>query len=263
MVRCGPLVVLLFLLGSFACGHEAKAPAAACRTDQRLALGACVPPALAARLCGPSAKATLDGCAPRPPCERGRARDLATGECLAARDVRTLASTLGIMVAEDEALVCPDAELVSGVVEASPPGPRLGCLPRPVATRALPWPMVTPRGVDVAAWLRTAIGPEGGPGAAPLCEALKRSAGALAAAVSVEVRVEVSLVFPDNDVTQLVARIGGSGARAAELEAVVGPMIEALRSLGRGADQASIGTSVRCRRASERPQRERTDEEIR
>ena len=256
-------LVSFVLLGSLACGRGPKAPAASCQADQRLALGACVPPALAARLCGSAAFATPDGCAPRPPCDRGRARDLASGECLAARDVRTLASTLGIMVAEDEVLVCHDAELVSGVVETSPPGPRLGCLPRPLATRALPWPVVTPRGVDVGAWLRMAIGPEGGPGAPPLCEAMRRSVGALAAAVTMDVRVEVSLVFPDNDVTQLVAEVRGAGAGTAELDGVVRPMFEALRNLGGTADQSSIGTSVTCRRASERPQPERTDEEIR
>ena len=116
--------------------------------------------------------------------------------------------------------------------------------------------MRTALGVDVAAWLRAAIGPEGGQAAAPLCDALKRGPGALAIAASVDVRVDVSLVFPDNDVTQLRSTVRGSGAGTAELEAVVGPMVEALRNLGGTADQAAIGTSVVCRRTSERPRAE-------
>lgn len=251
------------LLALVSCRGAASPGVAACRTDQRLALGACVPPVLAARLCGPSARATLEGCAPRPPCDRGRARDLASGECLAQRDVRTLAGAVGLLVAEDEALVCQDAELVTGVVAASPPGPRLGCLPWPAVSRADRWPVMTARGVDVAAWLRAAVGTDGGAAATPLCEALQRSPGALAAAVSVEVRVEVSLAFPDNDVTQVVATVRGSGAETAELEAVVAPMVEALRNLGGTADQAAFGAAVHCRRTSRRPHAERTDEEIR
>lgn len=237
-------------------GPSTPPPARACRADQRLALGACVSPPLAARLCGPSAQVTLDGCAPRPPCERGRARDLDSGACVPARDVRTLASTVGIMVAEDEALVCPDGELVTAVVEASPPGPRLGCLPLPHVTRAAAWPIRTARGVDVGAWLRAAIGPEGGQAAAPLCDALKRGPSALAVAATTEVRVEVTLVFPDNDVSQVIRTVRGSGAGTAELEGVVGPMVEALQNFGGTADQASIGTSVICKRTSERPRAE-------
>src|SRR6187401_2001609 len=77
-----------------------------CGSDLRLLLGACVSPAVAAQACGAAAIATLDGCAARPPCEAGRARDLDTGECLPRRDTRAIATSLGILVGEDELVAC-------------------------------------------------------------------------------------------------------------------------------------------------------------
>ena len=169
-------------------------------------------------------------------------------------------------MAEDETLVCHEGgELTTGTVDAAPPGPRLGCLPRleaahgarcpagSLAEGAACRPVRSSQGVDVGAWLRSVIGPEGGPAAPPLCDALARSAGALAVPVSVDVQVELTLLFPDNDVSQVSATVRGSGATTAELEQVLAPLIEALRSLGGTADQAALATTVRCRRTSERP----------
>jgi hypothetical protein len=263
------LATIAAFAGAAGCGRGAaeNAPAGgACRADLRLFLGACVTPAVAAQACGPASIAALDGCAARAACEPGRARDLATGDCLARREVRTLASSLGILVNEDETLTCPGGgELATGNVDEGAPGPRLGCLPPPgprapacptgsipaAPTRCIPFR--EGGRIDVARWLHAAIGPDGGPAAAPLCTALRRSPGTLAVPGSVDVRVNVALSFPDNDVTQVVATVQGSGAGTAELEQVVAPMVEALRTLGGTANQASIATAVHCRRMSERP----------
>jgi len=63
----------------------------------------------------------------------------------------------------------------------------------------------------------------------------------------------VSLSFPDNDVSLVVAQVEGNGdaAGTAELERVVRPMTEALRSFGGTARQAAVGTSVNCRRGAD------------
>lgn len=268
-VRIHAAVLLAAALSSCARAplKAASGPSGAgCPAQLRLLLGACVSPAIAAKACGAAALATLDGCAPRPPCEPGRARDLETGECLPHRDTRAIATSLGLLVGEDELLSCPDGgQLATGAVEDTPPGPRIGCLPARLG-RSVVCPvgeLPGPSGpcqrvgdgarIDVVRWLHAAIGPDGGAGAPPLCAALAQSPGALANAGPREVRVQVAVVFPDNDVTQVSATVHGAGAGPGELEHVVAPLIEALRSLGGVASQASIITAVRCHRISERP----------
>ena len=132
-VRSGRiLVVIVALVGGDGCARAGpgSVPIGGCRSDLRLVLGACVSPVIAEQACGTGSIATIDGCAARPPCEPGRARDLSTSECLARRDVRALASSLGILVSPDETLGCPDGgDLATGNVEQG--APRLGCLPPP------------------------------------------------------------------------------------------------------------------------------------
>ena len=267
---------ILTVIGALAtvagCGHGGSVspvsagPSGACRSDLRLLLGACVPPAIAEQACGAASIATLDGCAARPACGPGRARDLANGQCVPVREVRALATSLGMLVDEDQTVECPDGgELATAYVDEGTPGPRLGCLPpsRPravtcpassLADRAGACVRVSEGGrVDAVRWLQAAIGSEGGPGASPLCSALEQGAGALAVNATVEVRVELGLEFPDNDVSQVIARVQGSGAAVRELEHVLAPFVEALRMLGGTANQASITAAVHCHRRSERP----------
>lgn len=264
-------------------GGVAAGKGCACRGDLRLLLGACVSPTIAAEHCGASASMTVAGCAPRPACERGQARDLVSGGCMVRRDVRMLATSLGILlVADDDLVGCASgAELVTSPGELGDGSPQLGCLPpRGPAASTCPAGSIlgedgrcarvyeggtSPREarVDVVRWLQASIGPEGGSGAPHLCDALARSPAALssnAATAGSSPRLVVTLEFPDNDISLVSARTqGGTDAAAnAELERVVYPMIEALRSFGGSASQASVGTSVNCRRptdarAPERP----------
>jgi hypothetical protein len=258
----------------------------ACRADLRPLFGGCVAPAVAADACGPSHLATAGGCIERTPCDPGRARDLVTGECLARRDVRNLAASLGIMVGDEDVLGCPAAsELVSVAGDRGDLGsPRLGCLPRlseppslacPAgAGRAaagpgppdapVPAPCVPIFGhrapdagaeIDVARWAAAAIGADGGPGAPPLCRAWGRSPAFVGSATPTEARFVVTLVFADNDVSLVVAMVRSDDAAAAtELDRALAPAIEALRALGGTASQASLTTAVRCvRSAGARP----------
>lgn len=233
--------------------------ACACRADLRLVLGACVSPRTAADRCGSTAIPTVDGssggCVARAPCAAGRARDVVSGLCLPRRDVRALASSVGILVAEDEVLACPSgAELVAVADDPRGRAPRLACLPagEEAPTRTCAAGAIDTAGacvrvaghgrVDVARWVHAVIGVEGGEGAPLLCAAIARSPGAVGAAPADE-RVSVALVFPDNDVTQVSAEVHGTSVDA---EPVVAPLIEALRALGGVASQASVATTVRC-----------------
>ncbi len=259
--------VLILELASCARGTPKPPTRSGCPSELRLLLGACVSPAVASQACGASALATLDGCVPRAPCESGRARDLDTGECLPRRDTRAIATSAGILVAEDQIVACPTAagQLTTGTVEAqAAAGLRIGCLPRGAASApACPAGELMDAGrcvsfveagkIDLVRWLHGAIGADGGAGAPPLCRALAQSSGALGTVGLSEVRVEVALAFPDNDVTQVTAAIHGWGAGPAELERVLAPLIEALRSLGGTTSQASITAAVRCQRTSDRP----------
>jgi len=254
-------------------GAAAARDGCACRSDLRLLLGACVSARTAAEHCGASAVATAEGCSPRPACELGRARDLASGECLARRDVRDLAASLGILVAADDLLGCPPGHELASVIGTPGEGsPRLGCLPRaapePLAhscpAGSLPpacVPVIRARvagggsEIDVARWAETAIGPDGGAGAPPLCRAWGRAPAFLGSAMPSDARFVVTLLFRDNDVSQVVAEVRGPDAGAAtELDRALGPMIEALRALGGTASQAALSTTVRCvRSAGPRP----------
>ncbi len=228
-------------------------------------LGGCVALAVAEAHCGgllrPGQKD--EGCVEREPCGRGRARELTTGECLARRDVRGLASEIGLVAGEEEELACEGGELVASISSEGVGLRRLGCIARPtrVPTKEA-IPFERGRLVDVTRWAAEVLGADGGPAAKPLCDALTRSPGVLASSSS-EVRAEIGLTFPDNDVSQVIVRsrllapeAGIPPIEAArELERVLAPMIEALRSLGgtAPATAATLLTRVKCRRSSTRP----------
>jgi hypothetical protein len=252
-----------------------------CRPDLRLLFGACVSARTAVAHCGAAAVVTPAGCAALPPCDPGRARDLVTGECLARREVRDLAASLGILVADDDVLGCPDGSDLASVTgargEVGDGAPRLGCVTRagpatlPIACAAGSVPLFPSSGapgaatcsrliaagsssggleVDVVRWVQAVAGADGGPGAPPLCRAWGRSPGFLGSTTAADARFTLSLRFPDNDVSLVVAEVRSSDAAAAiELEHVLRPMIEALRALGGTARQAAMSTTVRCMRS--------------
>lgn len=177
---------------------------------------------------------------------------------------------IGIPATEDDDVVCEQGELVASVSDQAGPR-RMGCLPDLAASSSVSvlveekgkGPPALRRGgaIDVVRWTTLALGADGASeGAKPLCAALARQPGALAAPTN-EVRAEISLSFPDNDVSQVVVRAhptaaqpGISGSEATtELERALGPLVEALRGMGGAASEASISTRIRCRRTSSRP----------
>ena len=173
---------------------------------------------------------------------------------------------------DDQVLGCPSgAELAFAGPGGGGGPPRLGCLARaaPVAVvggrcpagaialagRCVPILAGATRDlhVDVVRWMQGVVGPGGGPGASPLCDALARTSGALAGPPLAGAQLAVSLVFPDNDVSQVLedaTALSPSGAPDAdatvELTHVVASLVEALRSLGGTASQATIASVVSC-----------------
>lgn len=234
-------------------GAELGRSGCTCRPDLRPVLGACVSLRTAADFCGPTALPTDLGCSPRPPCEPGRALDLGSGACLPRLEVRAIAVGLGILVGDDQRVGCPRGGLLAASSDGAGGPSKLGCIQGPSAPpgRTCPAGAVAAadgscvrvydgRSVDVAGWLHAVVAPAP-PAASPLCEALARGPDALSSQRPAASGAGVSLVFPDNDVSQV--RLSST---APELERAFSPMIEALRSLGGTASQAALSLRVSC-----------------
>lgn len=192
----------------------------------------------------------------------GRARDGRSSECLAARETRAIAAGAGVLVpAERAEIQCPEGgELVSASRDGSTV---LGCLPFATGRVSRTCPpgavadgercvdVVDRAGrVDVATWARVVLGVDGGAGSASLCRGAGEGFTAIGAGGTVSIAVRVDLRFPDNDVSQVVATVHGS---AVELDAVVSPLVEALRTLGGVASQAEASVAVTCPARATRP----------
>jgi hypothetical protein len=111
--------------------------------------------------------------------------------------------------------------------------------------------------VDVARWARAVIGPDGGQGRAAFCAPLEKRPSLLGLTPdsTARVRVMVELFFPNDDVTEVYARVtpfdetaGRSLTTEAEdvLQAGTRPFVEALRALGGEAAAGALRTTVRC-----------------
>jgi hypothetical protein len=107
--------------------------------------------------------------------------------------------------------------------------------------------------VDVGTWTRAILGPDGGEGTTRVCRAL-----GLAAPLDVgpeetrDLHLTVDLVFPDNDVTAVSARVDAPGvpdgdAVADAARGALDPLLVPLRAMGGVADAASVTVRVRCR----------------
>jgi hypothetical protein len=113
--------------------------------------------------------------------------------------------------------------------------------------------------VDVGQWTRVMLGANGGEGTSRLCRPISERpweldigpGGARTLALTIELR------FPDNDVTQVSARVDtvdgvsrlplvGTPAAARQIERATSALLAPLRALGGAADAASATIHVRC-----------------
>jgi hypothetical protein len=235
-------------------------------------LGACVNGAME-RVCGPAARPAEGGCA-LARCDVGEALATEDGTCAPAHALRDLAARMQIALEDDETLACAEgARLVAGrdwaacVAEDAVCGagatwaagtrtcqPVLACPAGEVADsrarRCVPVVFPSREGalVDVAAWARATLGPDGGSGSAFVCGALALRPWSIARTTDFDVPVDLRLRlrFPDNDVSQARLELDSDRADEAPLLRALEPLVEVLRALGGTARTAAVDLRLRC-----------------
>jgi len=214
-------------------------------------------------------------------CTEGEPIDLASGECVPVLSLRRLEGGGRRSVDLDAGLGCVNAD--AGLVVE---GDNLACLPHAASCgRGARWkdgacrpdpicPLGTiadPVGacvsvvhrdhgetlVDVGAWIRTVIGPDGGEGTRAICGPLSERpwrAGVISHGNAV-IDVQVDMVFPDNEVKAAhVAVLARRHFDAHNVEAssavpagrYMEPLWNALRTLGGLSSAASATVHVHC-----------------
>jgi hypothetical protein len=198
---------------------------------------------------------------------------------LSARALRDVASRTNLELAGDETVGCGDG----GALLAE--GNSVACVPeRGACGRGQVWEggcvaaVTCPPGslpseracvafidgsdrgtpiVDIGAWTRLELGPDGGDGAKALCAPLAQRPWRFLAsegAAPRELWVVVEIIVPDNDVTRVHARVAARLGNAGLADDMVGqlvertvePLVEVLRSVGGVANAAGAQTTVRC-----------------
>jgi hypothetical protein len=239
----------------------------ACADGTLAVLGACVVPAAADAFCGPGARMTDGGCSFRT-CAPTESIDVGTGACVS----RAALANFGEPCAPPSLDVIDEGRrsCVSGAA-ACPRGTRRrgnacvgmtrcppGSLPEGDACRpvVLEDPRSGRRRVDVGAWSVLALGADGGPGSAEVCQPLAVRPGAFDASQGeVELRVGVVVTIPDEDVSRLHADVdvsdtGGRPLASAAAQSIargaVTSILELLRGLGGESTAAAVTLEFRC-----------------
>lgn len=270
------------MIAAAGCAHPVSppAPVAGCAPQEFAIAGVCMAPDEAARYCGKGAHPEGGGCRPVA-CTEGEPIDLSSGECLPLLSLRRLVTEQGGSLTGDSGVGCklPEAGLV---VEGS----SLACLARPsFCGRGARWkdnachpdptcplgaiadlegacvPVVRRSGpdtiVDVGAWIRVVIGPDGGDGTPTVCGPLVARpwrAGVISHGNAI-VDVQLDFVFPDNNVKDAKISIAGhkqadphnvEASTSVPIARYMEPVTEALRSLGGTSNAASASVRVRC-----------------
>jgi hypothetical protein len=244
-----------------------------------LVLGACVEPAVRDAYCGPAARPGPDGACAFRACAKGEALD-DSGACIPVASVARSGprceapATLVVTGGGHAACVSLDAACPRGTHAEGD-----SCRASPVCPPGALWTgrecraVVRKEGggggdtrgtvVDLGAWTTLALGPDGGPGSPELCRPLQ--SGPLAFELSrgerLEVRLAISLVVPDQDVSRVFASVHAQAWQAAQprplppaAEGVVTraltTLIEPLRGLGGESSTAAVQVQVRCAVAS-------------
>jgi hypothetical protein len=270
-----------------ACPRDAEVDASgrcACNDGDIALLGACVPPVVADAYCGPATRvdARGGGCAFRV-CKADEILDVVSGAC----SPRASFPHGGVAACPEGAVsivengrascgtaqaACPRGARPTGSARACtrpalcPPGALAeGDACRAVVTTG----GRTGRRVDVGAWAALALGVDGGPGAAPLCQPLAgrpsvfgavAHAGVAAQADGGEaradsgVRIALAILAPDEDVSRVHAEVRALDAAGRDLDPAaqalvsdtVSSILELLRGLGGEASSAAVELEVSC-----------------
>lgn len=254
-----------------------------CRADRISLHGACLTQQAANAYCGRGAHFEAGACVPDR-CPPGYELDRESGYCLNPQQAGQVASNMGVSVGQNQKLGCPAGqELVIEGAQAAcvpiaqscgpderwdgtacrkvaqcPPGssydaPSGGCI------RIASAPQASGEGytVDLASWMRTAYGPDGGAGTSDFCNALKKHpiAFGVGPGSSRWVKSSIQVQVPGRDVSRArVFTLGtveatgqpvpNKGAMAVQeaSQAILGTLVAA----GAKANAESGTTSVRC-----------------
>jgi hypothetical protein len=265
------------------CPHDAACGAAglcACAAGLVVLDGACVAPEDARRYCGIAARWSGEGCVVRA-CPPGEPLDATTGACVPSRSLREIAARDHLILDPDQTLGCHEGHTLivsaghpaclpnalicargarwsgaSCAAEPSCPAGELmeGSSCRPLALRGAAGDAYT---IDVSRWAAIVLGADGGAGGERLCRPLEASPRVLGAgpAMVTHVVVTIELIFPNNDVTQVAARVDARDEatakplppEAADLTSrALAPLVQGLRAFGGTSSSASLSTRVRC-----------------
>jgi hypothetical protein len=256
-----------------ACPRDARPDAAgrcACDPGDVPVLGACVPPPVADRYCGPAARAATNGACVYPSCDATDAVDIDDGCTPLIGLLRGGPSACppgaSLVVEERRAVcisadaACPRGTRASGTACVHPPA----CPPGTLATARACRPVVL-RGpgedgatlVDLGAWAAVVLGVDGGPASSDLCRPLQSRplAWGLGPGDVLPLTLHVVLSAPDADVTRIGAEVRASTPLAGRplppgaanlAEVAVSTLLEPLRGLGGQASAARVEVEVRC-----------------
>ena len=270
----GPSVVVLLWLVGCPSTPSVKPTAQPCTEGFTVVLGACVPYELADAFCGRAARPEPGGgCATRACASRGGAQSK-NGLCLPAsigrhlltqdpEDSRLATCASGRLQrsASAASLVCAvgartcrpgerylKAPIDAGVDAREPPEQAQGaCEALPPCGAGELFDEVTAHCtrvkravVDVGTWARIALGPDGGEGSNAFCAPIRDT--------QPESRFRIGLAFPDNDISQLSARIEAASPSSANDvgERSLAQLAKILRYLGGVSSAASVTLEVVC-----------------
>ncbi len=264
---------------ALACPPDAKPDGnggCVCNDGADAFFGACLGANELPRFCGDAARPSAAGCA-FVRCAPGDVLDRASGVCLPLGSQRGLAKALGVGLYDTETLGCDsDQSLVAS-------GHTAGCA-KPTDTCGVGMHAVADAGacvavptcgpgtlysaadgrclrvlssfddaplVDVALWLRAAIGPDGGEGTTTVCAPLRddvRLAGASEQTFDVEVELRALANETTNADLRLKVEVGLAPSEAARglVEHGLRPVVTALRALGGLTNAASATVRVHC-----------------
>jgi len=257
----------------------------------RIALGGgCLTFEAAHRYCGKGAHFENGGCAPNR-CPPGLEIDQETGYCLTPQQTVQVASNMGVQVGQNQKLGCPPGERL--VVE----GAQAACVPaKQVCGRDEAWDgtvcrkaIQCPPGsgfdvqtntcikfatgadssskeyvVDLATWVRTSYGPNGGEGTSSFCGAFNKHplAFGVRAGASIRVRVVVQIQAPDRQIgrayamTMAVTDPAGQpvpAKGATEVQQAAESTLGTLLGGGGKANVTSAATTVACQIVNSSP----------
>ncbi|MEI7892527.1 MAG: hypothetical protein WCI05_05520 [Myxococcales bacterium] len=246
MTKVGWRLLVVALGGAAAlsasCASRSLRPAGC--TAGVLVLGACVESKLADRYCGKAAHWGVGGCEANP-CAVAQVIDVETGACLSSWEL----AGLDRAVASDETLRCDDDRppvvdrgktVCLPIAARCPRGTKpvggqcertLRCGPGEVGTKSCQR-VATSTGLDVTAWLEAVGGRDG-----DLCGVLALRVGALGLD-EVRLKIAITLVFPNHDVSQGFARLTVQGVpstpqgTAVLVEESFGTLFDLLRAYG-------------------------------